>query len=342
MSTQLEQSAAGVAAETVELSYREAIRAAMEDELAADPTVLLLGEDVGAAGGVFKTSEGLLERFGADRVRDTPICENGFLGVALGMAVTGLRPIVEVMFSDFLPTAGDAVVNELPKYRFMSGGQCSVPVTVRSICGATGRFGTQHSATGESWYIGLPGLRVATAATPASAYGVLRAAIRADDPVLFFEHKGLYGRKGDVLRSSAAVAKLGKAAVLRDGSDVTVVATLLMADRAAAAADRLRGEGISAEVVELTWLRPLDLDTVAASVARTGQLLVVEEQVQAGGWGATVIARLVQAGTPMRSVPASLSLPDELLVPYSPSLEDAVVPSVDAIAERIRGLAGGG
>jgi pyruvate dehydrogenase E1 component beta subunit len=335
---QLEDTTADSAAETVELTYREAIRAAMEDELAADETVLLMGEDVGAAGGVFKTSEGLLDRFGAERVRDTPICEEGFLGVALGMAVTGLRPIVEVMFSDFLPTAGDAIVNELPKYRFMSGGQCSVPVTVRSICGATGRFGTQHSATGESWYIGLPGLRVATAGTPASAYGVLRAAIRSDDPVLFFEHKGLYGRKGDVCRSPNAVAPLGKATLLRDGSDVTVVATLLMADRAVAAADRLRDASISAEVVELTWLRPLDVDTVAKSVAKTGQLLVVEEQVQAGGWGATVIAQLVQAGTPMRSVPASLSLPDDLLIPYSPSLEDAVVPSLDAIADRIRGL----
>jgi pyruvate dehydrogenase E1 component beta subunit len=339
MSTQLEEMGVDVAAEIVELTYREAIRAAMEDELAADPTVLLMGEDVGAAGGVFKTSEGLLERFGADRIRDTPICENAFLGVALGMAVTGLRPIVEVMFSDFLPTAGDAIVNELPKYRFMSGGQCSVPVTVRSICGATGRFGTQHSATGESWYIGLPGLRVATAATPASAYGVLRAAIRAEDPVLFFEHKGLYGRKGDVRRSASAVPELGKATVLRAGSDVTVVATLLMADRAAAAADRLRDDGVSAEVVELTWLRPLDLDTVAESVAKTGRLLVVEEQVQAGGWGATVIAQLVQAGTSLRSVPASLGLPDDLLVPYSPSLEDAVVPSVGAISERIRALA---
>jgi pyruvate dehydrogenase E1 component beta subunit len=334
MSTQLDE--ATVSSETVEMTYREAIRAAMEDELAGDPSVLLMGEDVGAAGGVFKTSDGLLERFGADRIRDTPICENGFIGVALGMAVTGLRPIVEVMFSDFLPTAGDAIVNELPKYRFMSGGQCSVPVTVRSICGATGRFGTQHSATGESWYIGLPGLRVATAGTPASAYGVLRAAIRSDDPVLFFEHKGLYGRKGDVVRGETAITSVGAASVLREGADVTVVATLLMADRATAAADILRDEGISVEVVELTWLRPLDLGAVADSVARTGRVLVVEEQVQAGGWGATVITRLVQEGVPMQATPASLSLPDDLLVPYSPSLEDAVIPSVETIAERLQ------
>jgi pyruvate dehydrogenase E1 component beta subunit len=323
---------------TIEMTYRDAICAAMEDELAADPSVLLMGEDVGPAGGVFKTSVGLFDRFGPERIRDTPICENGFLGVALGMAVTGLRPIVEVMFSDFLPTAGDAIVNELPKYRFMSGGQCSVAVTVRSICGATGRFGTQHSATGESWFIGLPGLRVATAATPASAYGVLRAAIRSDDPVLFFEHKGLYGRKGEVLRGAEGVPPIGKHGHLRKGADLTVVATLLMADRAATAADIVRDEGVFADVIELTWLRPLDLDLVAASVRKTGCLLVVEEQVQAGGWGSTVITRLVQQGIPMRAAPASLSLPDDLLVPYSPSLEDALIPSVETIAAQIRKL----
>ena len=187
------------------MSYREAINAAMSHEMASDQRVILMGEDVADAGGVFKTSEGLLDSFGSERVVDTPICENGFLGAAVGMAVTGMRPIVEIMFSDFLPTAGDAIVNELPKMRFMSGGQCSVPVTVRAIGGATGRFGTQHSATGESWYIGLPGLKVATAGTPASAYRVLRAAIRDDDPVLFFEHKGLYGRKGEVRLSDGAV-----------------------------------------------------------------------------------------------------------------------------------------
>src|SRR5437763_3129850 len=164
-----------------------------------DPTAFLMGEDVANSGGVFKTNERLPEKYG-ERIWNTPICENGFIGVALGMAVTGMRPIVEIMFSDFLPTAADAIVNELPKFRFMSGGQCVVPLTVRSIGGATGRFGTQHSATGESWYLGLPGLKVATAGTPDSAYSVLRAAIRSNDPVLFFEHRGLYGRKGQVRR----------------------------------------------------------------------------------------------------------------------------------------------
>lgn len=334
MSTQAESAQLETPGGVVELTYREAVIAALADELERDPAVLLMGEDVAIAGGVFKTSEGLPERFG-ERVRNTPICENGFMGVALGMAVTGLRPVVEIMFSDFLPTAADAFVNELPKFRFMSGGQCSVPVTVRSIGGATGRFGTQHSATGESWYIGLPGLKVATAATPASAYGVLRAAIQDDNPVLFFEHKGLYSRKGPVALGPDGILPVGKAGILREGGDVTVVSTLLMANRALNAADALAEEGISAEVVELRWLRPIDWDTIVESVSKTGRLLVVEEQVHAGGWGATVISELTTHGVSMAR-PRAISLPDDVLIPYSPSLEDAVIPSVGAIAAGIR------
>ncbi len=337
MSTHLETEQVEAPAGVVELSYREAINAALADELERDPTVLLLGEDVATAGGVFKTNEGLPERFGLERIRNTPICENGFVGVALGMAVTGLRPVVEIMFSDFLPTAADALVNELPKYRFMSGGQCTVPVTVRSIGGATGRFGTQHSATGESWYIGLPGLKVATAATPASAYGVLRAAIQDDDPVLFFEHKGLYGRKGPVTLGDAGILPVGEAGVLREGSDITVVSTLLMADRSLAAAEALAEDGVSTEVVELRWLRPIDWDTIIRSVSKTGRLLVVEEQVHPGGWGATVISELTLRGVPMAR-PQALGLPDDLLISYSPSLEDAILPSVEAIATQIRSV----
>jgi pyruvate dehydrogenase E1 component beta subunit len=319
-----------------ELTYRDAVRAALEDEMAADASVLLLGEDVGDAGGVFKTSDGLLKRFGAERVRDTPICENGFLGVALGMSITGLRPVVEIMFSDFLPTGGDALVNELPKFRFMSGGQCSVPVTVRSIGGGTVRFGAQHSATGESWFIALPGLKVATAGTPASAYEVLRAAIRDPDPVLFFEHKGLYGRKGAVDRDDTAVAQVGRAAVLRQGTDVTLVTTLLMTHRSLEAATRLADAGISAEVVELRWLRPLDYDTILESVSRTQRLVVVEEQVHVGGWGASVVSRLATSGVALSRPPEAISLPDHLLVPYAPTLEDAVIPTVDRIVDRVR------
>jgi pyruvate/2-oxoglutarate/acetoin dehydrogenase E1 component len=336
MSTQLDPATVGENTPTVEMSYREAVCAALADELERDPLSVLMGEDVATAGGVFKTNEGLVERFGPERVRNTPICENGFVGAALGMAITGMRPIVEIMFSDFLPTAGDAVVNELPTYRFMSGGQCTVPVTIRSICGATGRFGTQHSATGESWYMGLPGLLVATAGTPASAYSVLRAAIQADDPVVFFEHRGLYGRKGPVHRGDGGLAQQGKAAVLRSGRDVTIVATLLMLDRSLAAAELLAAEGIEAEVVELRWLRPFDVETIEASVRRTGSLVVVEEQVHVAGWGASLISELTLRGHAWERRPRALNLPDNLLIPYTPSLEDAIVPSVERIVDEVR------
>ena len=321
----------------VEMSYREAVGAALEDEMRSDPRVLLLGEDVAIDGGVFKTNTGLPEKF-PGRVTNTPICENTFIGAAIGMAVTGLRPVVEIMFSDFLPTAGDAMVEELPKFRFMSGGQCSVPVTIRSIGGGTGRFGTQHSATGESWFIGLPGLKVAAAGTPAAAYGLLRAAIRDANPVLFFEHKGLYNRKGSVARGEDGIAELGRASVDREGSDVTIVSTLLMTDRSLRASEQLAASGIDAEVIDLRCLRPLDFEAVERSVSKTGRLLVVEEQVHAGGWGATVISHLTMAGTQLLTPPRAVSLPDDLLISYSPPLEDEIIPSVDAIASAAEAL----
>ena len=340
MSTHLESAAAPAASAVTELTYRDAVCAALEDEMAADETVLLMGEDVGEAGGVFKTSVGLFERFGPVRVRDTPICENGFVGVALGLSVTGFRPVVEIMFSDFLPTAGDAIVNELPKFRFMSGGQCSVPVTVRSVGGSSGRFGTQHSATGESWYMALPGLKVVTAGTPDSAYSLLRAAIRCNDPVLFFEHRGLYGRKGPVARGDGNIAAEGKAHIAREGTDVTIVATLLMLDRALQAAEKLEEEGISAEVVDLRWLRPFDQETVEQSVARTGGLVIVEEQLHDAGWGASLVSRMALVGTLPVARTRVLSLVDHLLVPYTPKLEDEVIPSVDAVADAARSAIG--
>jgi pyruvate/2-oxoglutarate/acetoin dehydrogenase E1 component len=336
--TEAHPEAAPSATDEVSLTYREAINAALMDEMAADSNVLLMGEDVSREGGVFKTNAGLAETFGTQRVLNTPICENGFMGVALGMSIMGLRPVVEIMFADFLPTAGDAIQNQLPKYRFMSGGTCSVPVTIRAVSGGTGRFGTQHSATGESWYMALPGLRVVTAATPGSAYELLRAAIRNDDPVLFHEHKGLYGRKGNVRRG--AVAEVGKAEVMRRGSEVTIVATLMMVERSLQAAEALAAEGIDAEVIDLRWIRPLDLETIRLSVEKTGRLVVVEEQVHAGGWGATLISQLAMEGA-FRRPPIAVSLAPEMLVPYSPPLEDALLPSAARIADAVRGAVKG-
>jgi len=338
MSTLADAAPVGVPGASTELTYREAINAALDDAMAADAAVLLMGEDVGADGGVFKTNIGLVEKYGLERVRTTPICENGFLGVALGMSLVGMRPVVEIMFADFLPSAGDAIVNQLPKYRYMSGGQTSVPLTVRVISGATGRFGTQHSATGESWYMHLPGLRVVTASSPGSAYELLRAAMADDNPVLFHEHKGLYARKGPVRRG--ATAALGKAEVLRTGLDVTIVATLLMVERALQAADELEAIGIDSEVIDLRWVRPLDLPTVRSSVEKTGRLLIVEEQVHAAGWGATIISELTIGGVAWASAPRRVSLPDDLPIPYTPPLEDEVIPSVERIVASARASVG--
>jgi acetoin:2,6-dichlorophenolindophenol oxidoreductase subunit beta len=335
MSTQTEPAGAAHADEVTEISYRDAVNAALVDELTSDPAVYFMGEDVATSGGVFKTSEGIAEAF-PGRVINTPICENGFLGVALGMAVTGLRPVVEIMFSDFLPTGADALVNEIPKFRYMSGGQCEVPLTIRSIGGATGRFGTQHSATGESWFLQLPGLYVATAGSPGAAYEVLRAAIQNRNPVLFFEHKGLYGRKGPVRRGG--VAEFGKAEVVREGADATILTTLLMTERSLAAARQLADERVDVEVIDMRWLRPLDLATVRESLDKTGRLLVVEEQVHAASWGATVISRLTMEGRQWAQPPQALSLSDELLIPYSPPLEDESIPGVEQIAARMREL----
>jgi pyruvate dehydrogenase E1 component beta subunit len=320
-------------AEPAMMSYREAVNAAIDDALAEDPAVVFLGEDIANEGGVFKTNAGLPEKH-PGRVINTPICENGFTGVALGMAVVGMRPIVEFMFADFLPTAGDAIVNELPKYRFMSGGQLSVPVTLRVISGAGGRFGTQHSASGESWFMGQPGLRVAAAGTPAAAYELIRAAVHADDPVIVHEHKLLYLHQAPVRRG--AVAEIGRASVEREGTEVTIVATMLMVHRALQAANMLQDEGIDAEVIDLRWIRPLDLETVTASVEKTGRLVVAEEQWHNGGWGATLISRLTTSGTSMATAPRAIGLPDDMLIPYAPPLEDAVIPSAERIADEVR------
>ncbi len=333
MSTLTDTRAASAVSEAVEMTYRDAVNAAMDDALSADPAVVFLGEDVANEGGVFKTNAGLAEKHG-ERVFNTPICENGFTGVALGMSVVGMRPIVEFMFADFMPTAGDAIVNQLPKYRFMSGGALSVPVTLRVISGAGGRFGTQHSATGESWFMSQPGLRVAAAGTPAAAYELLRAAVASDDPVIVHEHKLLYTRKGPVRRG--AVAAMGKASVERHGRDVTIVATMLMLERALQAATELAVEGIDAEVIDLRWIRPLDLETVGASVARTGRLVVAEEQWHDAGWGATLISRLAMSGAAMASAPRSVALPDDIPIPYAPPLEDAAIPSAQRIAQAVR------
>jgi pyruvate/2-oxoglutarate/acetoin dehydrogenase E1 component len=326
VSTQTEkESAAG--SEVQDLTYRDAIRLALQHEMQQDESVLLLGEDVGEAGGPFKTSAGLIDEFGSKRVVDTPIAENAFVGVAIGLALTGYRPVIEIMFADFLAVAMDAVANEAAKYRFMSGGKFSVPLTIRAIGGGGARFGAQHSQTAESWVMSIPGLKVVTAASPANAYGLLRSAIRDQNPVVFLEHKALYNRRGPVQADLAGFRPLDKAEVRRTGSDVTIVGSLLMADRSMEAAADLSSAGIDAEVIEACAMSPFDLYTVEKSLQKTKRLLVVEENVKNGGWGATLVSGLTESGVRWDHRPVRLTLKD-MPMPYSPVLEDAVMPQV--------------
>ena len=272
-----------------ELTYRQAVAAALAQEMARDDRVVLLGEDV-ASGGVFKTTGGLRERFGADRVWDTPISEQAIAGAAMGAAMAGLRPVAEIMFADFYATCWDQVANEIAKVRYMTGGQVSLPLVLRGANGSGGLgFGSQHGQSVENWAMCVPGLKIASPAGPAEAFGLLAAAIRDDDPVMVFEHKALYGRREEV-PDGEHVLPLGQARTVRPGGDVTLVGLSITVGTCLAAADELAGEGIAAEVIDLRTLVPLDAAAVLASVRRTGRLVVVEENPGQLGWGAAIAA----------------------------------------------------
>jgi acetoin:2,6-dichlorophenolindophenol oxidoreductase subunit beta len=319
------------------VTYKEAIRRALEDTLAADERVLMLGEDIGAAGGAFKTTEGLFERFGGERVLDTPISEQAIVGTAIGAALKGLRPVAEIMFADFAGVCYDQIVNQLAKYRYMTGGQVSLPVTIRLANGAGGGFASQHSQAVENWFLGFPGLKVVVPGSPADAYGLFRAAVEDEDPVLYFEHKGMFNVKGE-LPDAAPPIEIGKAATIRSGEHATVVATQLMRQRAEQAAETLAAEGISLELIDPRTLLPLDLETIGASVDRTSHLVVVQESPFAGSWGATLVAGVVRDRLEsLDRPPLAIGTPDTP-VPYSGTLEDAWLPSAEGIAEEIRSL----
>ena len=265
--------------------------------MAADDRVIFFGEDVAVAGGVFAVTPGLYEKYGRERVFDTPISELALAGAAFGAAISGLRPVVEIMFGDFLTLVMDSIVNQSTKYWFLSGEQVSVPLVFRSVVGAGGRFGAIHSQMPVSWFMGIPGLKIVTPATPADAKGLLRSAIRDDNPVLFFEHKRLYGITGEV---DGEPVPIGVARIAREGTDLTIVSAMNGVHEALKAAEALEADGISCEVVDLRTLRPLDIPTVLASVAKTNRIVVVEEGPLTGGWAGEVIARVTEEG-PRRS-----------------------------------------
>lgn len=317
------------------VTYKQAVTMALADELASDPDVFVLGEDVGAAGGAFKTTDGLFERFGPERVLDTPISEQAIVGTAIGAAVQGLRPVAEVMFADFAAVCFDQIANELAKYRYMTAGQVSAPVTIRMASGAGTGFGAQHSQACENWFLNVPGLKLVVPATCADAYALLRAAIRDPDPVLYFEHKGLFGLKEE-LPERIEPLQLGRADVVRAGGDVTVVATQAMRHRALEAAERLAGSGVEVELIDPRTVEPFDYETVFASVDRTNRLLVVQEASPAGSWGATLVAKVMEERFESLDAPPRLLASDPTPVPYSGALEAAWMPSVDSIEAAVQ------
>ena len=320
------------------LSYREAIARALAEELARDERVFLLGEDVGAAGGVFQATAGLFEQFGGRRVRDTPISEQAIVGCALGASLSGLRPVAEIMFADFVGVCFDQIANQLAKYRYMTGGQAAVPVTIRMANGATVGFAAQHSQSVENWLLNVPGLKICVPSTPADAYGLLKGAIRDDNPVLVFEHKRLYPERSEI-PDDEFVLELGEAHVVRRGSSITVVATQLMLHRALAAAGTLATEGIDVEVIDPRTLAPLDLGTIIESVTKTGRLVCIQESPVAGSWGATIAAAVVEQAWESLDARPRLVSGDDTPIPYAGSLEDAWVPAVERITEVLRSAA---
>ena len=309
----------------------------MADALEADDRVFMLGEDIGAGGGVFKVTEGLQERFGADRVLDTPISEQAIVGTAIGAAVKGLRPIAELMFADFAAVCYDQIANQLAKYRYMTGGQVTVPVTIRMANGAGGGFASQHSQTVENWFLNVPGLKIAVPGSPADAYALLRAAVEDDDPVLFFEHKAMLNMKGELPDEPPSVG-FGEAAVIREGTDVTLVATQLLRVHAEEAAAALDDEGASVDVIDPRTLAPLDMETINRSVEKTGRLVVAEESPAAGSWGATVVANVIATAFDTLDASPILVSSDDTPVPYAGPLEKAWMPNTERIVDAIRAL----
>ncbi|WP_043663283.1 alpha-ketoacid dehydrogenase subunit beta [Streptomyces xylophagus] len=317
------------------LTYREAVRRAIAQEMRRDERVVFLGEDVAAAGGVFKATPGLLEEFGPRRVRDTPISEQAILGAAMGAAMTGLRPVAEIMFSDFLAVCWDIVANEIAKTRYMTDGQISLPLVIRTANGGGLRFGAQHSQSVENWAMAVPGLKVVAPADPADLIGLFAAAVRDPDPVLFFEQKSLYPVRGEV-PDGELLDTLGTARVLRNGADATLVALAAMVPRALAAAELLAADGIGCTVVDLRCLVPLDVTTVLDAVAITGRLFTVEENPRLCGWGAEVASLAAEEAYGALTGPIVRITTPHIPLPAANILEDLAMPSAARIADTVR------
>ena len=317
-----------------EQTYLEAIRAALTEEMRRDLSVYVFGEDV-ALGGPFGVTKGLAEEFGANRIVNTPISEGTVMGLAIGAATVGLRPVVEIMFIDFITLAMDQLVNHAAKLHYLSGGQLKIPLTVRVQCGISGTMGAHHSQSLEVWLAHVPGLKVVMPSSPADAKGLLKAAIRDDNPVIFVEHRGLYWTKGPIPNDDYIVP-IGQANVLRRGDRLTIVALSSMIGAALAAADELTVEGIAIEVIDPRSISPLDVETIVESVKKTGRMVVVHEAVEPGGIGAEIVARIQQAAFYYLDSPISRVTAPFAPVPASPTLEAQFLPGKERIVEAAR------
>ena len=314
------------------ITCREAVARALAQEMERDETVYFIGEDVAAAGGVFKTTTGLLERFGPRRVRDTPISEEAIIGAAMGAAMNGLRPVAEIMFSDFLATSWDMIANQVAKTRYMTDGQIELPLVIRTANGGGVRLGAQHSQSVENWAMSVPGLKVVAPSTPRDIIELMAASIRDPDPVVFFEHKALYPTKGPV-PDGELVGELGKAAVVRTGADLTIVALAAMVPKAVAAAEELARMGVEATVVDLRCLVPLDTRTLLAACSETGRVFTVEENPRLCGWGAEVASIVMEEAFFDLDQPVVRITTGHIPLPSADLLEDATIPSVSRITE---------
>ncbi|MBE4739597.1 MULTISPECIES: alpha-ketoacid dehydrogenase subunit beta [Streptomyces] len=319
------------------ITYREAVAEGLAREMRRDPTVVCLGRDIAEAQGVFRTTAGLLKEFGPQRVWDTPISEQAVLGAAMGAAMTGTRPVVEIMFSDFLACCWDYLANEIPKARYVTGGQVTVPLVVRTANGGGLGLGAQHSQATENWALTVPGLKIAAPSTPADVVGMLAAAVRSDDPVVFFEHKALHATQGPPAPPDHLV-ELGRARVVRPGRDITVVALAAMVPVALEAARLLAEEGVDAEVVDLRTLVPLDAATVLGSLARTSRLVTVEENPYQGGWGGTLVSIVADEGFGLLDAPVRRVAGECVPLPCADTLEQRVVPTVGRVMGTVRDL----
>jgi acetoin:2,6-dichlorophenolindophenol oxidoreductase subunit beta len=317
-----------------QLSYREAVAYGIAQEMRRDPALVMLGEDIAAAGGVFKTTVGLLDEFGPERIRDTPISEQAIIGAAMGASMTGIPVIAELMFSDFLAVTWDMIANEIAKSRYMTDGQVNFPLVIRTANGGGVRFGAQHSQSVENWCMMIPGLKVVAPANPEDVVGLMAASIRDPDPVVFFEHKALMATNAEI-PDGEIVGELGKARVVRQGTDVTIAALALMVPRALEAAERLDAEGVSAEVIDLRSLVPLDTRTLLDSVTKTGRFYTVEENPRLCGWGAELVSIIAEEAFWDLDGPSIRITTPHVPLPAAAALEDLAIPSVDRIFETV-------